>query len=252
MGNLGNRLKRELIRSPVKAAVLGLVCLIAVWYWAPLLKGWVTGGSETPPDIVVKPTETEGPGSKPTALAKKNVKKTSSSVSSWQMLAKWLAEDPRAKPAVLQMGHRDPFRPAGLPTPEELLQREQEERERKEEKERAEREAALAELELDFSDLKLVLGGTVVGKRFRSATINGNTYLIRNDAANPDGRTIRIGLGKGSDTDGESTGPVVTLQLVEVKPYYVVLRHRGEEHRLPLDRPSLGNGNHILPQTSAN
>lgn len=253
MGSLGKRLKRELVKSPAKAALLGLVCLIALWYWAPILGDCLTGASNAPADIVVKPAETVGPDIGLIATAKENVGKTISTVCNWQSLAEWLDEDPRAKPAVATEGYRDPFRRAEASATQDVTRRIQELIRRIQEGAEEESTELVAppegpvEKQPEFSDLSLVLGGTIVGSQVRSATINGNTYWLRNDASdNQDGRTIQIPLGARSGTDNKSNGQTITLKLVDVQADHVVLKLREEEHRLNLDSPRLAMGNQIV------
>jgi hypothetical protein len=247
MGSLGKRIKRELVKSPAKGAVLGLVCLIALWYWAPILKDWLTGASDTPPDIrVVKSEENDGTDSRPITTAVENPGKRLSTVCNWQTLVKWLNEDPMAEPATLPEDHRDPFRRAETKMAEDLIREMQEEAEEESTNLVAQPQTPVRQ-EPDFSDLNLVLGGTMVGRHSRSATINGKTYLLRNDASrNREGQRIRIPIGANSATNTEANGQTITLELVQVHPDHVVLELQGEEHRLELDRPRLAIGNQII------
>lgn len=250
MGNLGKRLKRELIKSPAKGALLGLVCLVALWYWAPIFGSWFGGASNAPRDIrVVKSEELDEPEAGLIVNAKDNAGEVLSTVFSWQTLAKWIDEDPRTHPAIVPEDNRDPFRRPEVSTAEDLIRQIQEDAEEESTKLAAQPETP-ASKEVGFSDLDLVLGGTLVGRHFRSATINGNTYWLRNEdaAENGAGQIIRIPIGAGSGADSESNGQMIELRLVDVRPDHVVLRLHGEEHRLGLQRPRLAVGNQIVRQ----
>lgn len=252
MGSLGRKLKRDLVRSPVKGAVLGLVCLIALWYWAPLLKDWLSGASETPRDLkAVKSEETGESDSGLIVTAKKNVGKTLSTVCNWQTVAKWLDEDPRAKPAIVPEDYRDPFRRNETSTAEDLLRQIQEDNE--ESTELMAQSETPVDKELEFLDLKLELSGTIVGTHSRSATINGNTYWLRNDASgSQEGQIIDIPNGADSRTFDESSGQSIAVKLVQVHRDHVVLKFQGKEYPLELKRPRLAIGNQIVRRASVN
>ncbi len=243
MGNLGKRLRRELKKSPGKAALLGLVCLIAVWYWAPLVKTWFTGTPESPQNIiVVKPAQTGGNGLSLIATAEKEVSKAVSAVSSWQTLAKWLDEDPRAMPATLPEDDRDPFGRAGTSTTEEIIELIQEEAEEEEPTKLVVLPEPPVREEFRFSDLGLTLGGTIVGTRHRSATINGETYQ--------EGAVVKIEIEPSAQGNDEADGQAIELTLTQIHPYYVVLTRQGKEHRLQIERSRLALGDRIQRRVS--
>ena len=35
------RLRREVIANPKKAAILGIMLLVAIYFWTPLVMGWM-------------------------------------------------------------------------------------------------------------------------------------------------------------------------------------------------------------------
>lgn len=237
MGKLGKRLKRELKKSPGKAALLGLVCLIAVWYWAPLIKNWFTGACEPPQDIiVVQPAQPSGTGLPLIATAETEVSKAVSAVNSWQKLAKWLDEDPRATTATLPEDDRDPFGRTGTNTSEEIIELIQEEAEEEPTELVVSPEPPVRE-ETSFADLGLTLGGTIVGTRHRSATINGETYQV--------GDAVEIAIEPNAQANDEADGQAIELTLTQVHPYYVVLTRQGKEHRLQIERSRLALGDRI-------
>jgi hypothetical protein len=251
MGSLGKRIKRELVKSPAKGAVLGLVCLIALWYWAPILKDFLTGEPETPPDIrVVKAEEIDGTASRETTTEGKNAEKSPATVCNWRTLVRWLDEDPMAESAMLPKDHRDPFRRAETKMAEDLIREMQEEAEEGSTNLAAQPQSPVVK-EPEFSDLNLVLGGTIVGKHFQSANINGKTYWLRDNASKNRGdQRIRVQIGTNSATEEEGNGQTITLELVEVHSDHVVLDLQGEKHRLELDRPRLAIGNQIVRHAS--
>ena len=39
LGRLGKKARNELMRNPKKSAILGVICLVALYFWLPLLRG---------------------------------------------------------------------------------------------------------------------------------------------------------------------------------------------------------------------
>lgn len=236
MEKLGKKFQRELIKSPGKSALLGLVCLVALWYWAPILCGWLTGAPDTPPDIrVVKPTV---PGTTDSGLVA-DAKKVVSSICDWRTLTKWMDDDPATGPAVLPEDQRDPFGRPRASVSEKLIQQIQDEIDG----ELTVEPKTTGGDEPDISDLKLVLSGTIFGTRFRSATINGSSYQ--------EGDVVRIPVGTDSEATDAATGKAIELELVEVQPSHVVLKRGGKKHLLQLELGGLAFGDRIVRRVTA-
>ena len=88
-----------------------------------------------------------------------------------------------------------------------------------------------------------MLGGTIVGTRFRSATINGSSYQ--------QGDVVRIPVGTDSDATDAATGKAIELELVEVHPSHVVLKRGGKEYPLQLELGGLAVGDRIVRRVAA-
>jgi len=102
---LTKRITREIQRSPAKAGVLGVLLLVAVWFWFPLVKGWVIPKSTASKKSDVVPTVTQkatGPG----PLVQQPMSNPSIP---WQQVAEQIAADPHTAPISLQDLRRDPF-----------------------------------------------------------------------------------------------------------------------------------------------
>jgi len=232
MGKLAKKIQRELIKSPAKSALLGLVFLVALWYWAPILCGWLSGAPKTPPDIRV--VKAEAPESTDLGLVV-DAKNVVSRVRDWQTLVKWMDDDRATRPALLPDAQRDPFGRPKASISEKLIEQIQDEID--------DQPSTSGGEEPDVSDLKLVLGGTIVGTQFRSATINGSSYQ--------QGDVVRVPVGTDSDATDVATGKAIEFELVAIQPSHVLLKRGGKEHRLQLEFAGLAFGDRIVRRVAA-
>jgi len=107
LNKLTKKLKRDAQRSPKKAAALGLLCVVALWFWAPLVWGWIApedSASETTaataPGPNPGPTSGVAAGFNPTAPKIDNP--SHQSTVPWQTILEHIDRDPRKKPARLR------------------------------------------------------------------------------------------------------------------------------------------------------
>jgi hypothetical protein len=158
------RLKREIKASPKKAAMLGLVCLVAVWFWTPLVLKWsgkksatddivAAGGEESIVDPVATaaPTLTTNDGATATATPP---------TASWQKILKWINSDPKMKPHVATFGRRDPFAPTAARSTAKLAETAPEQK----------------APDVTPQEAGISVSSTVVGIKNRTALINGRAY----------------------------------------------------------------------------
>ena len=149
-----SRLKRELSRSPKKAALLGLLLLVAMYFWLPLVFGWMKGGSSLLEAAVPSAAVIPPPALAPAAAA-------AQPAAAWQQVVKAMESDPQMASAATLLGGRDPF-------------------------ENVHRKVAEATATADVKvqalvtpdTAGLVLSSTVVGPRSRVAFVNGKTYRV--------------------------------------------------------------------------
>ena len=103
---LSHQLTKEIKRSPAKAAALGGLLLVAVWFWFPLLQGWFGSAGKPVP---------EANASLPVTLATPNAVTLGPAVSrkthDWGEVAARMAADPWMKPGELRHSTFDPFFP---------------------------------------------------------------------------------------------------------------------------------------------
>src|SRR5271163_3077521 len=68
MASFGNKLRREFLRNPKKGAALGGLCLVALWFWAPLVKDWIAPAAKQPLPPAKPAIATTGGGASPAAV----------------------------------------------------------------------------------------------------------------------------------------------------------------------------------------
>jgi len=207
LAKVSRQLKREFKANPTKAAVLGVLLLVAVVFWGPL----VFKSDDKPKQAKAVAGTVEVVGAPLGAAGTATPKPTP--IADWRALARGLAADPR-----MQTHHAldDDLAPFRAKTAEE---------------ENAEWFALLDELTaidepeapkveapkpLKFDEYPLVLSSTIVGKRVRTAVINGKARNV------------------GGEIDRINGGAVV---LAEVEPQRVVVEWNGKRRALKLPLP---------------
>ncbi len=208
-GSLGNRLKREIKANPKKAVILGVVTLVAVYFWVPLVLGWANKNkSRVAATPVVTANASTAPVASPIPNGSTGGNETSAAVRpSWAQVAQWKQNDPRTKTADPLATDRDPFSPVKTETisPEEV----------------AAKAASAKPAVLSPAQAGLVLTSTVVGPERRVAQINGKSYSV--------GQTIQV------IKDSKSLG--ISFTLVDVQPRSVVLESDGRQFDLAIPQP---------------
>ena len=186
--------------------MLGLVALVAIWFWVPLLLGWA---SDEDPLAAAATVPADGSAAEVTSPAVKALESTDSEPEEvehpWEDVAKWLDADPRARPAERPQHRPEPFCPVG-PAPEEIVQQKPD-------------AAELAEREKTPEELGLELSSTIIGLRRRVAVISGKAYR--------QGQSIRL----------VKDGSQITFKLVEVHDRQIALEREGRRFDLLLSEP---------------
>jgi hypothetical protein len=184
------RVRRELTKNPKKAGALGLLVVVALYFWAPLVWQWVAPASST----TFTATQTTDSQAPPPGLAgtgvtnKTSAKKNAPPSHPWQQVVRWREQDPHT----MTTG-RDPVqRSKPMPTPVETA-------------EATRKEEEAAKLVWSPESLGLEVSSTIVGTRRSVALINGRAYR--------QGDTIELAK------DGRS----LTLTLAEIHPGRIVL-----------------------------
>lgn len=217
---LSKQLKRELTANPKKAGLLGLVTLVAVYFWLPLVWGWVGGGKsqtvaaiDPPQDAInmAQPTaSTAGqpipPDGEPQHQADIEWKPTHD----WPQLVKLIDNDPRTLPASVLPRERDPF---GTPTLKIVQTADKEDEE----------ETEIADDSFTPQSLGMVLSTTIVGDKWQVARINGKTYK------------------QGQDIKVAKDGKELNFEVVEILPQSVILKRKERQFELKIS-PDIKSG----------
>jgi hypothetical protein len=196
------KLRREIKSSPKKAAVLALLSVVALWFWAPLAAKWFgkseTDGKNVGPVAVTnpQPSNTKNAGANMAGLVPDAAAvKPTFPRRPWQQLLSWIEQDLRMSPATDLESGRDPFHPI-------------------EEKKNKPLAVATEKPDVTPDDAGLALRSTIVGGDQKTALIGREIYR--------EGETIVATRGEGE------------FRLVEIRPREVVLERSGKLYRLGL------------------
>lgn len=220
LGKLTKRLRKELVANPKQAAVLAVVCVVALWFWGPLLLKWFRpkGTEETAtPDVAATNPEVavSAPQERPV---------------SWLEVQARRDADPLARSASRNQAARDPF--ATLQTAAVAS----DEGEGSEE-ETESTPAAVIEQLAEPAKVGLVLQSIAYSRSRRFAQISGKTVKEKDE------------LTLGSQVEGVSaTGPKLVAKVVSIGRSEVTLEIRGQEVQLKL-QPKLLSENEIVERS---
>jgi len=223
LDRLAARLHREVVASPKKAALLGLLFVVAVIYWMPLLWGWIRPEStETSAKTASAPASGKGvpavtkvPAMKPVAMETPASQTSGSSKHTWREVAGWIESDPRMTTASHPPGRTHPFDPVEPPASEPA--------ETEGGPKAGGKEEAIADLAQDIADpasLGLVLSSTIVGNESPAALINGKSYRL--------GEAVRLDHNKQT----------IEFQLVNIRADSVVLQRGERQYEVCLPEPA--------------
>jgi hypothetical protein len=216
LDKLAKQLRRDIAANPKKAAALGLMVLVALYFWGPLLAKWVSAGGKrttkmNPAALIL----TDDPA-EPTQQSRARGK----SKFHWDRVRQLMQQDPCMLPAKFSPAWVDPFAAGTLTIAEQqLLQGSQAPSE----------SASSAPAAVDPEQFSIVLGGVFFGAHSRVATINGEA-CHEND-------TITV--------TGKDASLVQKLRVVHIRRQGVVVDLGGRLLTLELATPSLGQGDEI-------
>jgi hypothetical protein len=221
LNKLVRQLRGEARANPKKAAILGVLGLVALYFWGPLVWGRVA-----PEQASGGPPGTDGhrpevgrlvPEADANAAPFPSTASTQPQPSAkeeeqacpypWTQLNEWMRQDPMTTAEDLT-GWRDPFDP--IVSAEDM-----------DEHERAQAGAP----QVTPESLAVELSGTLIGPRRRVALIGGKAYR--------EGQTVTI----------DHSGQPVELNLIEVHPRRIVLEWEG--NRLDLAIPERNTAGQI-------
>jgi hypothetical protein len=217
LDKVAKQLRRDLLANPKKAAALGLMLLVAAYFWAPLAWRWLSPpGKKTAKGTDTNLILTDDPV-EPNAKAKGSA----IAVFRWEKVRELMDADPRMLTALLDADWRDPFippPPVDTSDPEESAAQTE-----------AQRAAAPPPAELGPQEAGLKLASVAILPRGRSAIVNGETYR--------EGQTI-VAAGKDKTA-------ALEFVIVRIERRGVELERNGKTWQLGFDQPKLAQGDGI-------
>lgn len=227
LDKLVKQLRRDLLANRKKAAILGLMVLVALYFWAPLAWKWIAPSGK-------KATKAEtGSLILEDDPAELQVKKPGRSASTfkWEKIRELMTNDPRMASAAFNTAWRDPFAVpiSELPAAEIAT-------ESTSQTETGRAVATNAAGKTESEQIGLKLASVSIGPRGRSAIISGETYR--------EGETIRI---KGNEKDVAAAEFV----LVRIERHGVELERLGKTWWLEFEKSKLAHGDEFERATAS-
>ncbi len=146
MGKLGSQISRELRQNPKKAVILGAMCVVALYYWVPIIRRW-----SSPED---QPTTATASATPPVTPAAKGDSRLP-----WEKIAASIDGDPNMQPVDVKLGWNPFDRGRDLPVEEP-----------------AESPTTPEPVITSPEQAGLTLESTIVGSRRQTAVINGEAF----------------------------------------------------------------------------
>ena len=215
LDKLASQLRRDMAANPKKAAALGLMVVVALYCWGPLVWDWVQSAQNNKADQsqLAKLILTDDP-LEPADKAKGRSKARFR----WERVRPLLAQDPYMASATFDAVWTDPFGLAAGDSEEQggspLISG----------------SSSGTGAELDPSQLGLVLSTVAIGRNRSGATISGERYY--------EGDEITI-------TRKDGNLPVARVRVKRITHQGVELECQGKTLVLRLERPRLATGDAI-------
>lgn len=207
---LARKLKKDLAANPKRGALLGLMLLVAGYFWAPLVMKWLgKSGAKASPDKGLVILGDDLP------IEQRDKAKAQPR---WDKILAWMEADPRMisrKP----LAETHPFG-RRIPASVEVV-------EEPEEEATAPMPAAITDV--TPQSLGAALNGVLIGSKIRQATINGETYRV--------GELVPFASKEGSDK--------VEFELTQVNKNGVLLRRGRISYELTLEQTKLAGRDKI-------
>ncbi len=239
LGKIKKKLRREVAAHPAKSAILGILCVVALWFWTPLVWGWVSPrGAGTTVKAAQELGGPQLPGLLPVAIAAADTE-PNAPVHSWQQVVQWMEQDPRTQPVGPVLASRGPATalvsdwlpwsrretvgrdPFFRPQPVETLTD-------KKERERG-AEPSPTPPPVSPRDAGASVTGVIAGPAGGAAMINGRTYL------------------EGEQVHLLKDGVSYAFHLVEIRPGKVVLTRDGTRYELNIPQSASWKTDEPIP-----
>lgn len=179
-----NTLKRQLVRefraSPAKAVALGVLFLVGVYFWAPIVISRFTKKNSTVAAAEESPAVQPAANTFASSAATAPAPKAEAGLPDWHDVADWIKRDARMTAVAWSENDRDPFEPVKK-KPSAL-----------EAKPVAKKTAPSKPKQIDPESLGLVVSSIALGPGGRTALINGETYREGHTLELDDGLRVRL------------------------------------------------------------
>jgi hypothetical protein len=218
LGKFYKRFRRDLAANPKKAALLGIMVLVAAYFWAPLVLGVLparkgSAAAAAPPDVILA----DNP------LGAAQAAQNSKNAFHWERAQQSIAADATMASATFDRTWRDPFaafdspapppeEPEPIPSPADI----------------AASAAADAAKAIAPGEAGLVLQGVLVGRLASAATISGEVYR------------------EGDVVPAQVAGATVEFQVGYISKQGVALHSNGKRHWLEFSKSKLAPGDEIV------
>jgi hypothetical protein len=251
---LVRQLKKEIKTNPKRAALLACLCGVGVYFWAPLVAGWVIPKDK---QVVAAPAKKSGsaasaktPGS-PSQSA--NAGSTAGvATTPWTELWATIQSDNRTKPAVGLAATIDPFRP--FPVPAEFADNDEAGKGTDKTTKQTDAAKAIAAKPADATpkSLGMKLTGTIVGSGRRAAVIDGKVVpegaMVIGGGAAPTSTTASGGSSKYNTKAPPAKAVRIAFKLVRVEAQSVILERDKKPFTLTIEQPER-SGIEFAPMT---
>lgn len=216
LGKLTKRLRRDLAANPKKGLLLGVMILVAGYFWAPLVLKAFGAKGHSPAALAPATVSSASNSSGPVAGGQPMAAFVAAPGLRWEDLQQAIQADGCMASARLDPAWRNPFaaRPGQATRDKQAAASEPEP---------APAVAAKPAVpDLSPADAGLVLQSLAVGSRQRLSTISGQVYR--------EGETVPAANGAGE------------FQLTKITPLGIELTQNGRPHWLEIARPQLAHG----------
>jgi hypothetical protein len=217
---LTKQLRRDMAANPKKAAALGLMVLVALYFWGPLVwKQFATSGSKrNNKSNMTSLILTDDP-----AEPSQQSKGRPGGKFKWEKIRQLIRQDERMISATYEVSWIDPFgKPPAKVEPEPVVDAPMQDT--------ASIAAAATLATIEPSALGITLGGVMVGPRSRLATINGEACR--------EGDVIAV-------ADKVEKSASHEFRVLKITRQGVQLESSGRIFMLELSQPKLGHGDEI-------
>ena len=215
--SLAKKLQSEMKANPVKAGGLGVLLVVAGYFWTPLVKGYIFHAQTAPVPVATADGAPQGTPMPAVAQIVDAPKAPEQSVYDWPTYAQRIDDDVKMRSVIELPNARDPFESPHVKPLEEAAAT------------IVPAPKAADSSPLDPRDAGLVLSSTFVGPRKQIALIGGKPYQI------------------GDRVRAQKDGLKATFTLIDVQPRLIVLERKGKQYELAITRGHSNDAQVVAP-----